>query len=112
MKVITPFLFSFLFSAIITFLIVYHILSHFNKPLIEAATNPEYNDYPKNDALILAKQNAGNIKFLKQKFETIDGLSKKINTMSENVDSNTEALHQILKAQKEQTNKLKMDNSQ
>ena len=103
------FYFAFLFSATITFLIVYNI---FNKPIIEANTNPEYKDYSKNDALILAKQNAGNIKFLKQKFETIDGLSKKINTMGESVDSNTEALHQILKAQKEQTNKLKMDKSQ
>jgi len=91
---------------IFTLLILYHI---FNKPLIEAATNPEYKDYSKNDALILAKQNAGNIKFLKQKFETIDGLSKKVNTMSESVDSNTEAIHQILKAQKEQTNRLKTD---
>ena len=96
----------YLLCAIFTLLILYHI---FNKPLIEAATNPEYKDYSKNDALILAKQNAGNIKFLKQKFETIDGLSKKINTMSESVDSNTEAIHQILKAQKEQTNRLKTD---
>ena len=92
--------------AIFTLLILYHI---FDKPLIEAASNPEYKDYSKNDALILAKQNAGNIKFLKQKFETIDGLSKKINTISESVDSNTEAIHQMLKAQKEQTNRLKTD---
>ncbi len=92
--------------AIFTLLILYHI---FNKPLIEGATNRGYKDYSKNDALILAKQNAGNIKFLKQKFDTIDGLSKKINTMSESVDSNTEAIHQILKAQKEQTNRLKTD---
>lgn len=96
---------------IIFLLILYHIVYKFNKPVVEAATNPKYKDYPKNDALILAKQNAGNINFLKQKFETIDGLSKKINTMSENVDSNTEAIHQILKAQKEQTDKLKMDKS-
>ena len=93
---------------IFAFLIIYHM---FNKPIIEANTNPEYNDYSKDDALILAKQNAGNIKFLKQKFDTVDELSKKVNTLSESVDSNTESISQILKAQKEQTDKLKMDDS-
>ena len=48
----------------------------FNKSIIEANTNPQYDDYSKDDALILAKQNAGNIKFLKQKFDTVDELSK------------------------------------
>lgn len=89
---------------ILAMLIFYHM---FNNPVIEGNSNPQYNNYPKDDALILAKQNAGNIKFLKQKFDTVDELSKKVNTLSESVDSNTESIHQILKAQKEQTNKLK-----
>ena len=78
--------------------------------LYEANTAQNY-DYSKDDALILAKQNAGNIKFLKQKFDTVDELSKKVNTLSESVDSNTESISQILKAQKEQTDRLKTDDS-
>ena len=93
---------------IFAFLIIYHM---FNKSIIEANTNPQYDDYSKDDALILAKQNAGNIKFLKQKFDTVDEFSKKVNTLSESVDSNTESISQILKAQKEQTDKLNMDDS-
>ncbi len=108
MEVNFYFYFAFLFSATITFLIVYNI---FNKPIIEANTNPDYDDYSKDDALILAKQNAGNIKFLKQKFDTVDELSKKVNTLSESVDSNTESINQILQAQKDQTDKLNMDDS-
>ena len=77
-----------------------------NKPIVEGASNGDYQDYSGNDPLILAKQNAGNIKFLKQKFDTIDELSSKVNTLSGSVDSNTESISQILKAQKEQTDKL------
>ena len=42
------FYFAFLFSATITFLIVYNI---FNKPIIEANTNPEYKDYSPKGAV-------------------------------------------------------------
>ena len=87
-------------------LIIYEMISLFNKPIIEGATNGDYKDYSGNDPLILAKQNAGNIKFLKQKFDTIDELSKKVNTLDQSVDSNTESISQILQAQKDQTNKL------
>ena len=87
-------------------LIIYEMINLLNKPIIEGASNGDYQDYSGNDPLILAKQNAGNIKFLKQKFDTIDELSSKVNTLSGSVDSNTESISQILKAQKEQTDKL------
>tara|TARA_X000000368_G_scaffold376059_1_gene328870 strand:+ start:566 stop:898 length:333 start_codon:yes stop_codon:yes gene_type:complete len=87
-------------------LIIYEMINLLNKPIVEGASNGDYQDYSGNDPLILAKQNAGNIKFLKQKFDTIDELSSKVNTLSGSVDSNTESISQILKAQKEQTDKL------
>ena len=87
-------------------LIIYEMINLLNKPIIEGASNGDYQDYSGNDPLILAKQNAGNIKFLKQKFDTIDELSSKVNTLSGSVDSNTESISQILQAQKDQTDKL------
>ena len=56
--------------------------------------------------MILAKQNAGNIQFLKQKFDTINDLSNKVTTLEQTVDSNTESIAQIVKNLKEQTDKL------
>ena len=87
-------------------LIIYEMINLLNKPIVEGASNGDYQDYSGNDPLILAKQNAGNIKFLKQKFDTIDELSSKVNTLSGSVDSNTESISQILQAQKDQTDKL------
>ena len=52
-----------------------------------------------------------NTKTSKKKFDTIDELSSKVNTLSDSVDSNTESISQILKAQKEQTNRLKTNDS-
>lgn len=94
-------------SLIFALLIIYQVYISFNNPIIEGAANPKYKEYSGDDALILAKQNAGNINFLKQKFDTIDELSKKVSTLSTEVDSNTESIHQILVAQQDQTNKLK-----
>lgn len=94
-------------SLIFALLIIYQVYISFNNPLIEGVSNPKYKEYSGDDALILAKQNAGNINFLKQKFDTIDELSKKVSTLSTEVDSNTESIHQILVAQQDQTNKLK-----
>ena len=63
-------------------LIIYEMINLLNKPIVEGASNGDYQDYSGNDPLILAKQNAGNIKFLKQKLKiqnqrkkTIIGLS-------------------------------------
>ena len=96
---------------IFSLLIIYEMIKLLNKPIVEGATSGNYQDYSGEDPLILAKQNAGNIQFLKKKFDTIDELSSKVNTLSDSVDSNTESISQILKAQKEQTDRLKTDDS-
>lgn len=96
---------------IFALLIIYEIISLLNKPIIEGAANGDYQDYSGQDPLILAKQNAGNIEFLKKKFDTIDELSSKVNTLSDSVDSNTESISQILQAQKDQTDQLNTDDS-
>ena len=96
---------------IFAILIIYEMLNMFNKPIIEGATNGNYKDYSGNDPLILAKQNAGNIEFLKKKFDTIDELSSKVNTLSDSVDSNTESISQIKKKKKDQTSQLNTDDT-
>ena len=93
---------SFIFAS----LIIYHLNLVFSKPLIEGVENNDYKEYSGNDPLILAKQNAGNIQFLKQKFDTINDLSNKVTTLEQTVDSNTESIAQIVKNLKEQTDKL------
>lgn len=42
------------------------------------ATNTEYQTYAPNDALILAKQNAGNIEYLKGRVANLDSSSSKV----------------------------------
>ena len=96
---------------IFAILIIYEMINLLNKPIIEGAANGDYQDYSGQDPLILAKQNAGNIEFLKKKFDTIDELSSKVNTLSDSVDSNTESISQILEAQKDQTSQLNTDDT-
>ncbi len=57
-------------------LIIYQIYS-LSCPIIEGATT-QFQDYSE-DALILSKQNAGNIKVLKDRMDSLAGLDAKIN---------------------------------
>lgn len=107
MKTIFVYILSFIFAV----LIICELNLVFSKPIIEGATNQTYEEYSGKDPLILAKQNAGNIQFLNDQAKNILNVQvnvlKKITTLEQTVDSNTESIHQILQAQKDQTDKLK-----
>ena len=53
--------------------------------IVEGLDNNNYQEYNGNDPLILSKQNAANIEFLKQQFDGINGLQGEVNDISSNV---------------------------
>lgn len=67
------------------FLILYQILLANN--IIEGLENQyqPYNTNNPNNALILAQQNAGNISYLKERLDSIQGLDQEVQDISGNV---------------------------
>lgn len=86
-------------------------------PIIEGVSNNDgYESYPE-DPLILAQQNAGNIKYLKNRFTEIDELAKEIseqnietNTqladMQQQIKTNADSINALVQAQKDTTDQL------
>jgi len=76
-------------------LILYQIfLAIFGENVIEGMEDDtsSYQNYG-NDPLILAKQNAGNIEYLKGQVTSLQGLDKKVSDISKNVDTlNTQVI--------------------
>lgn len=46
-----------------------------------------YNFNDPNNALILAQQNAGNIDYLKQRIDELEGITDQVDTLQQNMDS-------------------------
>jgi hypothetical protein len=78
------------------FLIIYQIYS-LNYTIIEGATT-QYQEYSE-DVLILAKQNAGNIKVLKERVDTLNGLDTKIQQTNDLVKQLQEQVDGLTNAQ-------------
>ena len=77
-------------------LIFYQIfLAIFGENIIEGMEGEASSSYQNygNDPLILAKQNAGNIEYLKGQVTGLQGLDKKVDDISKNVDTlNTQVI--------------------
>ena len=86
-------------------LIVYQIfLAYFADTIIEGLTNNQYKPYNTNDpnnALILAQQNAGNISFLKEQIDGLNGLNKEVQDISGNVIALQEQVSQLVASQQQ-----------
>lgn len=65
------------------FLISYQFILA-NNPLIEGAQN--YKDYPE-DALVLSKQNAGNIEFLKERVDKLITIGPRVDKLEKTMDT-------------------------
>ena len=84
---------------LIAFLLGYQVFSEvFTNKLIEGLENEQppaekeyqpYNLSDPNNALILAQQNAGNIEVLKGRIDEFDGVKEKLDTMQQNINSNS-----------------------
>ncbi len=75
-------------------LIIYQI---YNYPIIEGATN-QFQDYSE-DALILSKQNAGNIKVMKDRIDSLSGLDAKIDKTNADIKQLQEQVKGLTDAQ-------------
>ena len=68
----------------------------------------EYKDYPK-DPSILASQNAGNIKVLKQQIDEamkiLNKLQPKQKDMATKIDTNTNSINSLIQGQQSKVNK-------
>jgi predicted transcriptional regulator len=85
-------------------------------PIIEGLSNDKFQSYDK-DPLILTQQNAGNIKYLKNRFTEVDKSIQEIsqqnidvNTeladMQEQIKTNTESIYALLQEKKNSTDQL------
>ena len=71
-----------------------------------------YKEYDGNDALILSKQNAANIEFLKQKFDEINGIQNEVDDMSGNVAALQTQVDGLVQGQQDYTNNVTSANSE
>ena len=68
-------------------IILYKILSFiFFGKIIEGMTD-EYQEYDKNDPLILAPQNAGNIDYLKSRMDELNGVKNDVNEVKQSMQT-------------------------
>jgi peptidoglycan hydrolase CwlO-like protein len=59
------------------------------------STYQPYDTNNPNNVLILTQQNSGNIAYLKEKIDTLDGLKEKVNDLSTQVDSLNQQIQAI-----------------
>jgi len=71
-----------------------------------------YQEYNGNDALILSKQNAANIQFLKQQFDGINGLQGEVTDLSSNVAALQTQVDGLVQSQQDYTNNITSTNSE
>jgi hypothetical protein len=71
--------------------------------------NQTYQQYDTNNpsnALILAQQNAGNIEYIKQRMDTVQGMSQQFQDLSGNVASLQEQVNGLVSAQQQYASQL------
>ena len=80
--------------------------------MVEGIKNNSYQEYDGNDALILSKQNAANIEFLKQKFDEINGIQNEVGDISGNVASLQTQVDGLIQGQQDYSNNVTSSNSE
>ena len=71
--------------------------------------NASYNPYDTNNpnnALILAQQNAGNIDYLKQRFDSIQGVFQQVQDLSGNVATLQDQVNGLVSAQQQYASQM------
>ena len=93
-------------------------LSYSNINIIEGLKSKKskssdgYQDYDGNDALILSKQNAANIDFLKQQFDGINGIQGEVDDLSDTVAALQTQVDGLVQSQQDYTNNVTSSNSE
>jgi methyl-accepting chemotaxis protein len=101
-----------LLIALFVLLIGTQIFLAYSGNIIEGLDNNGYQEYNSNDALILSKQNAANIEFLKQQFDGINGLQGEVNDISSNVAALQTQVNGLVQSQQDYTNNVTSSNSE
>ena len=74
--------------------------------------NDSYQEYNGNDALILSKQNAANIDFLKKQIDGINGIQTEVNDLSGNVAALQTQVDGLVQGQQDYTSNVTSSNSE
>ena len=88
------------------FLILYQIILASN--IVEGLKN-QYESYDTNNpnnALILAQQNAGNISYLKERIDNVQGVYQQVQDLSGNVQNLQTQMNGLLQAQQDYANQM------
>lgn len=97
-------MYVYLLIAIISFLLFSYFLTNLKQSnviegLESSSNNGEYQSYnEQNDPAILARKNAANISYIKERIDGIDKLNQIVNDMKKQVELNTENVNSIVSA--------------
>ena len=91
-----------------TILVIYQIfLAYSGYSIIEGLENDEkYKPYDSDDALILGKQNAGNIIVLEKQMSELSGLNQQVMDLSGNVSDLQDQVNGLVSAQNEYASQM------
>jgi len=91
-----------------TILVIYQIfLAYSGYSIIEGLeNNDKYKPYDSDDALILGKQNAGNIIVLEKQVSKLSGLNQQVMDLSANVVSLQDQVNNLVSAQNEYASQM------
>ena len=91
-----------------TILVIYQIfLAYSGYSIIEGLENDSnYQPYDSNDALILSKQNAGNINVLENQVNNLSGLNQQVQDLSGNVAGLQEQVNNLVSAQNQYASQM------
>jgi len=91
-----------------TILVIYQIfLAYSGYSIIEGLENDDkYKPYDSDDALILGKQNAGNIIVLEKQVSELSGLNQQVIDLSANVVSLQDQVNNLVSAQNEYASQM------
>ena len=91
-----------------TLLVIYQIfLAYSGYSIIEGLENDSnYQPYDSNDALILSKQNAGNINVLENQVNNLSGLNQQVQDLSGNVAGLQEQVNNLVTAQNQYASQM------
>ena len=91
-----------------TLLVIYQIfLAYSGYSIIEGLENDSnYQPYDSNDALILSKQNAGNINVLEKQVTDLTGLNQQVQDLSGNVVDLQEQVNNLVSAQNQYASQM------
>ena len=91
-----------------TILVIYQIfLAYSGYSIIEGLENDSnYQPYDSNDALILSKQNAGNINVLEKQVTGLTGLNQQVQDLSGNVADLQDQVNNLVSAQNQYASQM------